>query len=345
MNKLKRTLKTHKWWDSKLALMMALVYYQLFLARVAPPLGSVLLAIALFVVASIGIGGFGHLLNDLYDVEQDNRTGASNLIGKHQPGRTAIRFGIVLLLSWLPWIALPTNASIWFLLVLEYALFLAYSIPPVRLKDRGFLGAVADAMYAYTIPLTCSLLVFARLAHVAAQVWFVALMIAWTLLIGLRGILTHQLEDVSRDQLSSTKTFVTIHGWQKTFALLERVLLPLEAIAFAMFLVALSRSIPWLAIGFAVYLCVSVVKQTNGGIWHVANPWKLPPIDKLFFLTLTVMSRFLTDWLPVLILAALVVKHPSFITLFVIHMVLFNNGIKTLLQYELPAFHRRRQLA
>lgn len=272
MMKLKRYLKIHRWWDSQLQLMLVLVYYSLTLAKPIPSVGKVLLTLVLFLLASIGIAGFGHLLNDLMDLKQDERSGASNLVARRKPIQIALRFGFVLLASWLPWCWLPHSRSIWALLALEYGLFVAYSMPPIRLKERGILGPSADALYGYTVPQTVSLLVFARLGHVIVPLWFYALLGAWTFVMGLRHMLLHQLDDVANDEVTGTKTFVTLRGWRAAFTLMDRTLFPLEAGGFLLFLLALGFHLPLVPVGFLVYSIWVIVKQRNGGI----GKWQIP---------------------------------------------------------------------
>lgn len=324
--------------------MLVVVYFELNLAHPTPPVLIALRTLILFLAASVGIAGFGYMLNDLCDVEQDLKSGTRNLVAQRGRVEVLIRFALVLLLAWLPWRWLPTSRPIWALLAFEFALFLAYSIPPIRFKERGILGPVADALYAYTVPTAVSMLVFAQLGHVVVPLWFGLLLGIWTSLLGLRHILIHQLEDAARDQLSGFTTFVTQRGWRQAFDLLNRGLQPVENGLFLVFLLALAVRVPLMLVGLSLYMLFYLSKQRDRGIWQEANPWRLPAIDKVLFL-ITLSSEFQTDWLPLLILIPLAVQVPSYLLMVALHYLLFNNGIKTLLRYELPERRRLRQLA
>lgn len=345
MHRLKRSLKIYRWWDSHLPLMLAMVYLELSPAHPLPSAGAALLTLILFLTASIGIAGFGYLLNDLMDVEPDRRSGVSNMVAAHSRRRTVIRFGVVLLLSWLPWLWLPLSKPILALLACEYALFILYSVPPFRFKERGILGPAADALYGYAIPMLVSLLVFARFGYVVVPPLFYPLVGGWAFIMGLRHILIHQLEDVANDEVAGARTFVTMHGWRTAFNLMERRLFPLEAALFTLFLIIVGMRLPLVPLGFGIYLIWILRRQSHRGIQQVGNPWKLPAIDRLLMLNILIMSRFQTQWLPLLILLPLTLRSPFYLVFVLIQLLCFENGLKTLFVYELPELRRMRQTA
>jgi hypothetical protein len=86
-----------------------------------------------------------------------------------------------------------------------YALGAAYSLPPVRLKERGAAGLLAAAVAQRTLP-----------ALVIGAVWgcLDAGSLGWALLgmlVGVRYILIHQAQDRSVDLESGVQTFATQH--------------------------------------------------------------------------------------------------------------------------------------
>ena len=209
---MKRFLKIHRWWDYQLTIMLALAYQITAGASSVPRLSSWLTALVLFVLACVGIAGFGHLVNDYFDRAADRLSGAPNLVGDRATGSLVAKTFAVFALAWIPWLWLPTDAVILCLLGVEFLLFVMYSMPVVRLKERGLLGPVTDSLYSYTVSTTVATLVFAKLAQFHIPVWFSLLLAVWSFLLGLRQMLAHQILDASRDAHAGVRTFVTING-------------------------------------------------------------------------------------------------------------------------------------
>ena len=339
--RLKKLLRAHRWWDTQLPVMMAPVYLVLARSEPAPPVTITLGALALFLVASVGIAGFGHLFNDLFDVEQDSESGAPNLAVGRSPLRLAATFALVLALALLPWVWLPTGRTVWTLLGVELALFMLYSLPGVRLKERGILGPVADALYSWTISTAVALFVFSRLAHVDVSDWFSAILAAWAFVLGLRHILTHQIEDAGRDQAAGMTTFVTSHGWMPTFRILQGILLPSELVLFLCLLLAIGIDAPLVPLGFSIWAGLVVARERD----RAADPrWMTgrdPAVHRLFFLNITLLQRFYTLWFPVLALSHLVLRHPEYVAVALLHLALFENGLAVLYRTDLPDLRRR----
>ena len=211
----KQILKAHRWWDAKLLPLLAVIYDQLARATQPVSLGRATLSLTLFLAASVGIAGCAYLLNDFTDRAQDHRNGVANLANGKSGAFLAASAALLLALAWLPWLWLPVGRLAWVLLALEFALFGAYSITPWRLKERGAWGLAADSLYACVIPLLVAWLVFARLGATPAPCWYGVTLGIWGLATGLRGILSHQLDDSARDQKAGVQTYVVRRGWER----------------------------------------------------------------------------------------------------------------------------------
>ena len=322
MNKGK-ILKIHKWWASHYGTMMAFIYFVIALSPSPPPFLTFLWTFALFTVASLGIGSFGQLLNDLPDISQDVRSGSQNLLaGKSIPSRFAL-FGVALIVGILPWWWLPVTPVILALLACEYLLFAAYSLPPLRLKGRGMLGAAADALYAYVIPNTVAVLVFARMAQTELPLWFLVPLVCWCFFFGLERIIQHQFIDELRDEREGIATFVITLGWTRAFHVLHRVLLPLEVASLAVLIAVLGSFSIWIPVFFCVYLCLAVRdyarRSIAGGVRLVCQS----SVNVCYLAADVIVARFVWRWLPLLGLAALLVHQPQYLALIPIHLLLF----------------------
>ena len=318
--------------------MLAFAYYQLSVAKPAVHFGSAVAALTLFLVAIVGIAGFGHVLNDAFDVEADRRRGAYNIVAGRKSHRIAALFVLLLVLSSLPWLWLPASPFVLALLALEFALFAAYSIPPVRLKGRGLAGALTDAVYAYTVPVTVSLLVFGQLGKIRTPLWLALVIGGWTVMTGLRQILTHQLEEASRDQLSGDSTFAVRRGWQRTYRLLARRLAPAETSLFVLAILALGLHAPLAPIGLAVFVGWTIFMHRRRTA--LSLPSRLADLKWLTMLNISLMNGFNVRWLPMLMLVTLGLKDPIFLSLAALHLLVFENGLHALVRYDLPELRR-----
>ena len=110
--------------------------------------------------------------------------------------------------------------------------FTLYSVPPVRLKIRGLWGVIADACGGQLLPTLWTAACVSR--GFGVPVGWLALLGGWAFVLGLRGILSHQLRDLQADRASAVDTFVVRIGAQRTQKLLRRCLVPLELLLFSL---------------------------------------------------------------------------------------------------------------
>lgn len=169
--------------------------------------------LVLFLLASIGIAAFGHVVNDLADLGPDRAAGKRNVLSLvGTPARVGLVLG-TLVVGLVPFRWLSPGPVTLGLLAAEVLLLVVYSVPPVRLKERGVLGLLADASYAYVLPLALTMSVFSGLPGgpaIGAVVWVPVLV--WALLSGIRGILWHQVLDVDNDRRAGVRTLVVRTG-------------------------------------------------------------------------------------------------------------------------------------
>jgi 4-hydroxybenzoate polyprenyltransferase len=150
----------------------------------------------------IGIAGF--LLNDFFDAEPDRIARKNNITLKYKP----IYVAIVIFILILSGLALSSiiSISIVYLLLVQLALLIAYSVKYIRLKERGFWGILTDATYAHLIPEIILLILINKYSN---QIFVPVFFLLMSFSIGLRDILIHQLKDYENDKKSNTKTYVS----------------------------------------------------------------------------------------------------------------------------------------
>ena len=216
------------WWLNKVPLSVTLV----LLLIDGQPLGVAQAeALVLVVLIVCAIGNYGYALNDLFDIEEDRATGRPNFALAAGGGRAVwVIVGSALLALVLAWPA-AALAGVG-LTVLELMLPLAYSIPPLRIKERKWLGVAADGLAAHVYPAALALMTVRHLGAGWPSALVIGCVIAWSAAAGLRGILSHQLHTADRDLKGGLTTVVHDIGRAPLERFVVFVLLPVEAAGF-----------------------------------------------------------------------------------------------------------------
>jgi 4-hydroxybenzoate polyprenyltransferase len=179
-----------------------------------------------FVVLITTMALYGFLVNDLGDIELDRRQGKRNAFLKIGiRGGAVIVTGIVVVMVLA---ALPFLRQIWFvpLMTLWFLAGTFYSLPPLRLKERGWPGLVASFSAQLPLPALIACAAFGyRLG------WDVWAFVAYATCKGLSLDVGHQRLDLARDAQTGTDTFAVRQGYEQVTRLytwtltLERLLL------------------------------------------------------------------------------------------------------------------------
>jgi len=165
---------------------------------------TIILTIALKLLPAyllVGIGGY--FLNDLFDEKADelsNKFNITKIINKYVVLFIILFFGLI---GFYLLFTISKQASI--VLIFQFLLLLGYSVPYIRLKEKGVLGLITDAIYAHVIP--GIILLYALQEYIVIPLSLCTIFIIFLFLLGLRDISIHQLEDVEKDIQSNTKTF------------------------------------------------------------------------------------------------------------------------------------------
>jgi ABC-type multidrug transport system fused ATPase/permease subunit len=263
----------------------------------------------------IGFASFGYLMNDLFDIRQDMLAGKKNfLAGKPLPF-IVLFFLFSLTFIFLPWILLPSDGFSFSLIAFQLVLFLIYSIPPLRLKERSLAGLIVDALYAHAAPPILAAYTFSLAAHRVLPGFELVLLFAWQFTSGMRNILMHQAEDMSADRKSNSRNFVsTLSDAGFQFAI--KYLILTEILFSIAFFALLSIGAPLFMICIAAILVISSVALRS---------FYLKGIEEMLHSTWRFFPNNLYErWLPPLFLLLGVLSDPLFLIVLVVHLTLFN---------------------
>lgn len=329
-------VRSDQWWDHKVPPVIAAAAITL---GAGSALGAdVLVDLVVFLVATVGVAAFGHVVNDLADVRSDAIAGAPNQMAPLSAAVRAAVLGATILMGALPWIWLPHDAGVLGLLTAEVLLLIGYSVKPIRLKDRAELGVLADALYAYVVPILLAGVTFGRLNGVGTPPWPVVVAVtAWMLLMGLRGILWHQIADLAHDRRAGVRTLATRIGADRAGQVLGwMVIVELAAAVMTLVAIAATSGRWWLPTFGGLYVAYRAFQMTV--MWsEPLRPATLKHHNgRIRFVGFVLLNEFVERWLPVAALVALALRSPVMWVAVAAHVLLFDNAVFRFARSDLP---------
>jgi hypothetical protein len=331
-----KVLKAEKWWNDKAPPVLGLAYYLLATGARPVPLSRALPAVLAFMTAFIGVAGFGHVINDLGDLEVDRAAGKRNMMQGKTRLQIALIIAALLAMAWLPWLILPANRWNLTFIGVQLLLLTLYAAPPLRLKTRAIPGVLTDALYAYTIPTLITWTTWGGMGGpMRPRSFLLAALIPWSLCAGIKGILAHQDADATHDAASGPTTFVTRYGHARTFWLLSRVVVPSELACFALMTLAFSRELRFYFPVVVLLFCWRTLRLALLLNIPVRLPWRLPSEEAVTLYGFQFAGDFYRAWFPVVMVAALCFRNPVYLALGCLHLALFKTGLGHFFRHDL----------
>ncbi len=294
---------------------MGMVY--LFTAWFEIPLKEFPVLALLSITTIIGFASFGYLVNDLFDIKKDTKAGKKNfLAGKPTP--LVILFFLLSgsLMLW-PWGYFENNRYSGTMVITELVLFIIYSAPPIRLKERGVWGLIIDALYAHALPVVLISYTYSLEGNKVFPLAPVFLLFIWQMLNGIRNILLHQADDMQTDKKTNVKNFVSRMS-PDSFRATIQYLISGELVFSCSFFLILFFNNRLFTICLFVILGLSAIAYYlfgKKGIGQMLKSgWKFFP------------NNIYEKWLPVCNLIVLSIMSVVFIPVLLLHVALFNTG-------------------
>lgn len=207
------------------------------------------------------------------------------------------------------------------LLFLNYILAVLYSMPPVRLKNRGTYGLLAASITQRTMP---ALLCFAIFSHLKYDTFLFALLFT---IVGLREEIIHQLKDYRNDVKCGITTAAVSVRPKRIRNLLLYFLVPMELFILVIIIITICLAIPKIVFFIIPYIILKLmsVTYTKERLIHSI-------IEEQTFL-----NSFYFVWLPVFLLFLMATYLLYFLIIIPFH-ILFN---KEAFYDEIQALKRR----
>src|SRR5512145_2313990 len=239
--------------------------------------GGFIVQCLILIVLTTLMTAYGYLVNDFADVELDRLHGKPNAFQgvKRSQARGVIIFllvaqGLVGLAFWLVLLAQVLAATF-------------YSLPPLRLKERGAAGLLATVTAQQSLP---TALLFAAFGQLGT--WGALAFVLFATLRGLSSDVGHQLRDWANDAKTNTGTFAVRQGYhpvQRLYALSlegERIALGIILLLMLLDLPAIQLpvlgwqiNLAWpLVLGYVVLLAFTV-----GRSWMALHQQRLEAAD------------------------------------------------------------------
>lgn len=312
-------VRGREWWYPMMAPVAANAYLQIGIRDV--DFGPGATRLAAIVWSGAMLAAYGHVINDSCDVESDRSAGKGNAMARFaMPVRIALIVALAVAGA-VPWAFVELNRVAFVILAVIYVLPFVYSAPPLRWKERGALGLLADAANAHLMPALFTVAVYAGEEEGTVPVAVMAVATAvWSLAFGVRGIVAHQLADADNDQRSGTRTYVVAASAPRARLIVTRVVFPVELVGAVVLLVATATwcwpvVLIWAAYGLAFQLARRLK------VWDV--PWAAAPDDDGY---VTLMEWY-EVWPGLLLGAALIAVDPLYVIVLVAHVSVFRRGI------------------
>lgn len=317
------TARVGNWWHSKLPPLFAIAYAAMLVYE--RPWSGALPALAETMIALCAVAWYAHVVNDLFDIDDDASSGRANRMAGFTRASgwllaAALLLGGMGIVAWL-----LTASGTLLLLFLNYLVFTLYSVPPVRLKVRTWWGVTADAAGAHVIPALFVMAAIRGTAPISATgVLMAASVLTWSLCAGLRNILVHQYGDRDADRRAGVHTVGNSLGRERLRSLVLRVIAPVETLGLIMFVAVLGQTAPVLLLAVPVFVALELLK--------VGLRWRM----RLFPDAAASVERYrpLVNndayelWLPFVLGLALALNDPRFAVVPALHLALFYRGVR-----------------
>ncbi|AFZ59055.1 UbiA family prenyltransferase [Anabaena cylindrica FACHB-243] len=266
-----KLVRAKEWWSYKLAPVLGTAYATAAILNISLiSLWSTLL----FLLFALVIGAsYASLINNICDQEEDQISGKANyFIGRSKFLIALAMIGCIVLGLIVSGLLIQVPLALCFYIG-NWLLFTVYSVPPIRLKNRGIWGGLAIAMGESLVPQILSIFLIAHNTDKPLSATWLTMIAIWAFALGLRSILWHQILDFENDHLAGINTFAVNTSKQTLQRLGKWVVFPIEFLSLLVILLLSNNVFGWIFIGIYFFteflryyfwkLSIVIIEPTN----------------------------------------------------------------------------------
>lgn len=306
------------WWGYKLPPLFGFSYLVILLNQI--PFSESWSVLILLLVWMVGAAGFGYYSNDVFDVEEDRIAGKDNSASSHSWLMRLMVLAGLSAITVLPWV-LTNKPFVLILVICHLVLFLLYSMPPFRIKQKGVWGVVADAIYAHLLPVVIVIAaIWPDSAPLSSNYLLLgSTILVWQAVLGVRGIIEHQVIDFELDKKAGSTNFAQRIGLKQALHYIEITMPQMEGLALVIFLSALFWAAPFAAGSvFLILFLMYMSKPFGEGVLKYRPEYR------------SIVNRWLNQIqemvLPLVFLTAICLQETSYLIIAVVHIIVFLPG-------------------
>ncbi len=327
--KVPAALRANEWWEYKLISIILVAYMTVLKSgRDLYSLSPWILFLFLSLVAG---ASYVSLINDITDIDEDLASGKKNRMAGIAPRKRWLLPAVSVILGLVFGYFYADHWPSAILYLLSWIVFSLYSIPPVRLKARGYWGVLADATGSEFFP--CLLMVSFLSYKMGIPVdlkWFAAVG-CWSFAFGLRGILWHQFHDLANDKKSGVKTLATFLETESA-KWITWLIMGIEWLALFVMLFLFNSPIAIIALAFYAFYVTALYRI----LFIVPVIIQTPATDNYTIL----MTDFYQVFLPLAVLVQAGIMNPLAWIVLLVHLILFPRSAYLVLQNTAGFFRR-----
>lgn len=202
------------------------------------------------------LSSFGYAINSFSDKKSDKLANKPNEFNFHSNsfGVTFVVFNIVCIFA--SSFFITSSSYLYFLfLFLSIVSSWSYSCLPLRLKERGIFGLITASLAQRFFPV---MLINSTIGSWSVSLNLIAIL---SLLIGLRYISAHQIEDYENDLKSNTLTYTVTKGIKKIKFISRFFIYPLEVTLLIVVIVFLGNAALFSIASMLIYIVSLLINK------------------------------------------------------------------------------------
>jgi hypothetical protein len=311
-----RRIRFGNWWAQKIPPLLLVVYIELVRRHASP--GASMAAICVVVFCVSCVAAYGHVVNDWFDIADDERAGKPNAM---RDVRVWKRAALCLAFIAASFVVLAPFSDAWparIALAANYLWPTLYSVPGIRLKERGLWGVFSDAAGSHITPTLFAFAVASVFVPGPANAVVLTAVLLWATVLGIKGILYHQIADRAADEVAGVATFAASLDFSHLSTALARYNLLVELPVSVVLTIVVAGFFPVAVAALALYLTLEGTKYRLGFEFALGSDAHLRRASIPF-----ANEMLYTLWLPLAGAVQLAVNSVSLAWLPAVHCLLF----------------------